>query len=193
MPKGIYKRPTTLERFLKKVSKTKTCWLWKGAIDSRGYAAFHSVQNGRLRRKGSHFSYQNYNGEVLNGLCVLHRCDNPKCVNPKHLFLGTQKDNMRDCWNKRRAGFQKYPELVWVPPKKSKCKYGHRMFGDNVITKIRGKYSDNPRKVRMCKKCTIRSKAECDRRLYLKNRPERLEKARVYRLKQREQGMFESK
>lgn len=90
-------------RFFKKIIKTESCWIWVAAKDSKGYGRI----GGPGGRKGKdifahRFSYQFHKGEIPNGLYVLHQCDNPACVNPDHLFIGTQKDNIRDCVNKGR-------------------------------------------------------------------------------------------
>lgn len=90
------------ERFWNKVQKTESCWLWLGSSNRRGYGAI-DVDGVLLR---SHrVSWELANGPIPDGLYVLHRCDNPSCVNPEHLFIGTQKENMQDCSRKgRKAG-----------------------------------------------------------------------------------------
>lgn len=88
-------------RFLDKVDQTGDCWEWQGYRSPRGY--------GQVRRAGqSHlthrYSYEQHVGPIPSGLQVCHRCDNPSCVNPEHLFLGTQRDNMQDMYRKGRQG-----------------------------------------------------------------------------------------
>lgn len=82
------------------VEKTDTCWLWRGkCVNNKGYAAI------TMRRRGygiHRLSYALAFGEVPDDLFVLHRCDTPLCVNPEHLFLGTQADNIADCKQKGR-------------------------------------------------------------------------------------------
>jgi len=75
------------------------CWLWTGAINSSGYGNVR--YNGKV--DGAHrISYLLYKGPIVHNLNVLHTCDNPCCVNPDHLFLGTAKDNVLDCKSKGR-------------------------------------------------------------------------------------------
>ncbi len=74
------------------------CWNFKGALRS-GYGAIK--YNGKIC--GAHrVSFEITNGKIPDGLLVCHKCDNKKCVNPEHLFLGTYKDNMQDCLKKGR-------------------------------------------------------------------------------------------
>lgn len=82
------------------VENLEKCWIWIANTDRDGY--------GRISLKGFQYkahriSWEIYNGPILNGLLVLHKCDNPSCVNPNHLFLGTHKDNSFDMVNKGRS------------------------------------------------------------------------------------------
>jgi hypothetical protein len=75
------------------------CWIWLGAIKSYGYG---SIKYRNKDMRANRVSWLAFKGEIPKGLCVLHHCDNPACVNPDHLFLGTLKDNMQDCIKKGR-------------------------------------------------------------------------------------------
>lgn len=77
------------------------CWLWRGGRNAAGYGQFY--ENGVHIPKMAHrISFMYFRGHVPRGLCVCHKCDNPPCVNPSHLFLGTNLDNARDSIKKGR-------------------------------------------------------------------------------------------
>ena len=85
----------TLARFMAKVNKTETCWLWTASkVKNRGYGRFELNEKIVLTHR---LSYLHHHGEIQRGLVVRHKCRNRHCVNPDHLELGTQKDNIQDC------------------------------------------------------------------------------------------------
>ena len=85
--------PEFVSKFWTKVEKGDACWLWRGCVSKFG----HGVVTFRQKSFYAHrVSWEIANGAIPKGMCVLHRCDVPACVNPAHLWLGTKTDNARD-------------------------------------------------------------------------------------------------
>ena len=90
------------ERFWRFVEVSKTgCLEWRGTIDDKGYGRISTLR-GETPDKAHRVSWVVHFGEIPDGLHVCHACDNPRCVNPNHLMLGTQKANMIDATRKGR-------------------------------------------------------------------------------------------
>lgn len=88
------------QTFWIRVQKTSSCWIWTGVkdIDGYGLAKFYFSREKRAHR----LSYEIHFGTIPRGMHVLHKCDNPSCVSPEHIFLGTNIDNIRDMVKKGR-------------------------------------------------------------------------------------------
>lgn len=94
----------TPEQFWNKVTKTASCWLWAGKKDGKGYGVVFRTATGSASGVRAHrYAWEISNGSIPDGMYVCHHCDVKDCVRPSHLFLGTQLDNMRDCWTKGRV------------------------------------------------------------------------------------------
>lgn len=86
-------------RFHERFEKSETCWEWKGTRNRHGYGVHWTGYSQRLAHR---ISYRIYRGRIPKGKFVCHRCDNPICVSPFHLFLGSASDNMQDALRKGR-------------------------------------------------------------------------------------------
>jgi len=89
-------------RFEKYFIKSSNCWHWEGGKNGNGYGSLMNIY-GKFE-VAHRISYKLYNGEIPEGILVLHKCDIRHCVNPNHLFLGTHKDNTDDMVKKGRHG-----------------------------------------------------------------------------------------
>lgn len=92
-----------IKDFWKHVDKNAPdgCWPWMGNQNGQGYGRICSHRGGHTKM-AHRVSYELTYGPIPEGLCVCHRCDNPLCVRPDHLFLGTKRDNIQDCIRKGR-------------------------------------------------------------------------------------------
>lgn len=89
---------------------TSGCWLWVGGVDADGYGlvTIGSRSDGSRRNGKAHrLSYEIANGPIPDGLSVCHSCDQPGCINPRHLWLGTTSENLADRDRKGRGAWQR--------------------------------------------------------------------------------------
>lgn len=104
---GRFKSEITVAERLGRLSipePNSGCFIWIGGTDRYGYGRMTLTTHGRKHYDAAHrVAFTLAFGEIREGLFVLHRCDNPLCINPDHLFLGTQRDNCRDTARKGRG------------------------------------------------------------------------------------------
>lgn len=138
MTKGI-----TQSYILQRINKNKEndCWEWTGGTQSRGYG-ITGIPKTRKKIVTHRASYEAFIGEIPKGLYVCHKCDNPPCCNPNHLFVGTQKENLQDMVRKGRCN----PHML----QKTHCPLGHPYNEENTYR------HNNRRHCKLCKRISFK-------------------------------------
>lgn len=132
MPKGVYQRKSLKERFEAKVVAVDSgCHEWQSTIHRDGYGKFWH-ETGQIQ--AHRMAYMIHKGEIPDGQWVLHKCDNRKCVNPDHLYLGDAKQNCADMHSRgRNVGRMKYSmELV----EKAKAMYAEGRSQQSIADEL---------------------------------------------------------
>lgn len=128
------------ERFWKKVDKSSNCWVWTASKSKRGYGHF------KIHSKvwqAHRYSWLIHYGYIPKGLCVCHVCDDPACVNPGHLWIGTQLENMQDKIKKGRL-------RVGIGER-----HGHSKLSNKQVLKIRAIYSKGVTRASLAQKYRV--------------------------------------
>jgi hypothetical protein len=90
-----------LDRLVAKIEKTETCWIWTGCLTAKGYGRI--TVRGKTVCFAHRVAYEQFVGPIPDGMIVRHDCDNPRCVNPRHLVIGTCKENSEDMVKRGRV------------------------------------------------------------------------------------------
>lgn len=148
--RGAFMPPSRplLERFEEKYTPEPMsgCWLWTAATTVDGYG---EIRSGGKTAKAHRVAWTLFRYEIPPGIEVCHRCDNPPCVNPAHLFLGTRGDNMGDCAKKGRA----WNPTAEMEKNRTHCHAGHEYTESNTYWRPD---CNNSRGCRKCRAATER-------------------------------------
>lgn len=136
-----------IQRFWRKVQidDSESCWLWQAFRNPKGYGM---ISNGGYMALAHRVSWAIHNGKVPANKYVLHRCDNPSCCNPKHLYIGTNADNVRDKVERGRSSW----------PRPERAGEGHPMvkLTTEAVMEIRSEIGIRGAGVRLARKYGVR-------------------------------------
>ena len=131
-----------LDRLLNKIkiNQYTNCWEWIGSTNNIGYGF---IRDGKGMRTAHRVSYEEHIGAIPKNMCVCHTCDNPKCINPDHLWLGTRKQNTQDMIDKKRHRiFGSVPGMPGLRKGKKQhrtvCIYCNRDIAVNTFARFHG-------------------------------------------------------
>lgn len=139
------KKPAIV-RFWRRAQPGPNCWTWDGAPYNGGYGRMYFNEKVQAAHR---VSWQLFRGSIPDGMLVCHHCDNPICVNPAHLFVGTSRDNVLDMVKKDRLGWScrprsqcgrghKFPENLYIPPNGNRtCRACKRIWSKEYKRKRR--------------------------------------------------------
>jgi hypothetical protein len=128
------------------IEKTDSCWLWKGGLNYDGYGVYK--KNG-VTNRAHRYVWELINNQKIGDKIAMHICDTPSCVNPSHLVLGTQADNILDKTTKnRQAKGEKCPQSVLTTEqiKEIRSKYKYRVYTYLMLAKEYGVHKDTIQK-----------------------------------------------
>lgn len=161
-------------RFLElaiKFNGISSCWEWPISRNvENGYGQFTARVNGKTRVFIAHrLSYEAFVGEIPQGMFVLHKCDNRKCFNPAHLFLGSQDDNMKDMVSKgrsaKRAKLAKRGDNHWTKVKPEKVRVGTQLYNAQLTEDaVRDIRSSSERSADLARKYKVSPQVLCSAR-----------------------------
>lgn len=128
------------DRFLEKttVGTLEQCWLWMATKNNKGYGLLQQQIDGANGKRLAHrIAYELFIGPIPEGMCALHRCDTPACVNPNHIFLGTMRDNIADMDAKGRRVTVVNPNNK--PPTFRGSAHPHAKLTEEIVLEMRSK------------------------------------------------------
>ena len=136
LPIGTRARGTTEERLWRHVDKAGDCWIWTGkSVNQKGYGQIQIGGRETKQKLVHRLSYEIHYGEIPEGMVVMHSCDNPSCVNPDHLSVGTQSQNILDAFARGRK--------TASPPHKQGESHGASKLKEGDVLTIRSSKTSN--------------------------------------------------